>query len=73
MAITHLPRPFLPGFLTPFMNSKYTCLSLQMVGAGWGVTYELSGAEYGQWGKKEFLRMEEEARYVCISSFGFWS
>ena len=35
-----------------------------MVRAGWGVTYELSGAEYGKWGKEQFMKMEEEARFA---------
>jgi hypothetical protein len=34
-----------------------------MLKAGWVTTYEQAGAEYGEWGKDEFLRIEAEAKY----------
>ncbi|KIM89888.1 hypothetical protein PILCRDRAFT_53296, partial [Piloderma croceum F 1598] len=37
-------------------------LSLEMLKAGWVTTYEQAGAEYGEWGKDEFLRIEAEAK-----------
>ena len=33
-----------------------------MLRAGWATTYEQAGAEYGKWGKDEFLRIEAEAK-----------
>lgn len=33
-----------------------------MLRAGWAITYEQSGAEYGKWGKEEFLKLEAEAK-----------
>lgn len=38
-----------------------------MLKAGWAVTYEQSGAEYGKWGKEYFLALEEQAK--CVFSF----
>lgn len=37
-------------------------LSLEMLRAGWATTYEQAGAEYGEWGKDVFLRLEAEAK-----------
>jgi len=52
------PSPrILPGFLT---SSK--SLSLEMLRVGWVTIYEQAGAEYGYWGKDEFLRVEAEAK-----------
>lgn len=50
------PR-FLPGSFAYGKN-----LSLEMLKAGWVTTYEQAGAEYGKWGKEEFLRIENEAK-----------
>jgi len=40
-----------------------------MLKAGWVTTYEQAGAEYGQWGKDEFLRIEAEAK---AAQRGMW-
>lgn len=37
-----------------------------MLSAGYARTYEQSGAEYGRWGKEEFLQYEEAARSVVV-------
>lgn len=37
-----------------------------MLKSGWVTTYEQAGAEYGHWGKDEFLRVEAEAKLVLI-------
>jgi endonuclease YncB( thermonuclease family) len=41
-------------------------LSLEMLRAGWATTYEQSNAEYGPWGKEEFLRVEQEAKCALL-------
>jgi endonuclease YncB( thermonuclease family) len=51
----------LPGSLASGKN-----LSLEMLKAGWVTTYEQAGAEYGQLGKDEFLRVEAEAKYMLF-------
>lgn len=54
--VTLAPR-ILPGYLATGKP-----LSLEMLRAGWATTYEQTGAEYGSWGKDEFLRIENEAK-----------
>lgn len=41
-----------------------------MLKAGWVTTYEQAGAEYGSWGKEEFLRVESEAKCDIFNYFG---
>jgi hypothetical protein len=41
-----------------------------MLSAGYAVTYEQSGGEYGPWGKDKFLQYEEVARSVSLIAFG---
>lgn len=62
VALPHLPPRILP-------SSLFTgrCISLEMLRAGWVETYEQAGAEYGKWGKDEFLRIQAEAQYVELS------
>lgn len=55
--MVELPPRILPGSL---VHGK--CLSLEMLKAGWATIYEQAGAEYGKWGKDEFLRIEAEAK-----------
>ncbi|KAJ7844417.1 hypothetical protein B0H14DRAFT_2776886 [Mycena olivaceomarginata] len=50
-----------PRFL-PASWASGKSLSLEMLKAGWVTTYEQAGAEYGKWGKEEFLRVENEAK-----------
>jgi hypothetical protein len=67
VAVVEQKPLFLPGFLASGKS-----LSLEMLKAGWVTTYEQAGAEYGEWGKDEFLRVEAEAKYerfVSISLF----
>ncbi|KII90188.1 hypothetical protein PLICRDRAFT_108674 [Plicaturopsis crispa FD-325 SS-3] len=59
-----LPPRLLPGALVPGKS-----LSLEMLRAGWVTTYEQAGAEYGRWGKDEFLRIEGEAK---AAKRGMW-
>ncbi|THG95844.1 hypothetical protein EW026_g5880 [Hermanssonia centrifuga] len=40
-----------------------------MLRAGWVVTYEQAGAEYGKWSKDEFLRLQAEAQ---AAKKGMW-
>jgi endonuclease YncB( thermonuclease family) len=54
---------FLPGSIVSGKN-----LSLEMLKAGWVTTYEQAGAEYGDRGKDEFLRVEAEAKYAHFPS-----
>ncbi len=42
--------------------AKGKCLPIEMLRAGWVVTYEQAGAEYGKWSKDEFLRLQAEAQ-----------
>jgi hypothetical protein len=58
--VVQSPR-LLPGSLASGKS-----LSLEMLRAGWVTTYEQAGAEYGQWGKDEFLRLEAEAKSVVF-------
>ncbi|KAF5381914.1 hypothetical protein D9757_007538 [Collybiopsis confluens] len=46
-------RTFLPGS---------TNLALEMIKAGCATVYEQSGAEYGKWGKEEYLKAESDAK-----------
>lgn len=39
-----------------------------MLSAGYATTYEQSGAEYGPWGKQQFLQYEKAARLVILLS-----
>ncbi|PPQ83913.1 hypothetical protein CVT25_000658 [Psilocybe cyanescens] len=57
VAQVYLAPRILPGFLFHGKN-----VSAEMLKAGWGVTYEQAGAEYGKLGKSEFLRLEAEAK-----------
>ncbi|KAG1750368.1 uncharacterized protein EDB91DRAFT_1217039 [Suillus paluster] len=57
VSVVNLPPPFLPGWVT-----RGRSLSLEMLRAGTGLTYEQAGAEYGKYGKDKFLRVEAEAR-----------
>ncbi|KAG2051158.1 staphylococcal nuclease, partial [Suillus hirtellus] len=57
VSVVTLPPPFLPGWLTTGRS-----LALEMIRAGTGLTYEQAGAEYGKYGKDEFLRVEAQSR-----------
>lgn len=57
VAIPHMKPRVLPGFL-----ATGKCISLEMLRAGWAVTYEQTNAEYGKWGKDAFLALEAEAK-----------
>lgn len=59
VGLVQLPPLFLPGSIVSGKS-----LSLEMLRSGWSTTYEQAGAEYGKWGKDEFLRVEAEAKYV---------
>ncbi|KAA1467022.1 hypothetical protein DENSPDRAFT_831977 [Dentipellis sp. KUC8613] len=52
-----LPPRFLPSALVSGQP-----LALAMLRAGWVQVYEQAGAEYGRWGKEEFLRLQSEAQ-----------
>ena len=62
VALAYVPYPFVPALL-----SKGKCISLEMLKAGWAVTYEQIGAEYGPYSKEEFMAIQEEARLVSRS------
>ncbi|KAI0075237.1 staphylococcal nuclease [Panus rudis PR-1116 ss-1] len=55
---------FIPRFI-----SKGRPLSLEMVRAGWAVTYEQANAEYGGYPKEEYTRLEAEAQ---AAKRGMW-
>jgi hypothetical protein len=55
--VVTLAPPFLPGWLATGRS-----LALEMLRAGVCTTYEQAGAEYGKYGKDEFLRVEAGAR-----------
>lgn len=57
VAFAHVPRPFIPALLSKGKN-----VSTEMLRAGWAVTYEQAGAEYGTLGKDAFLAMQTEAQ-----------
>ncbi|KAJ6448882.1 nuclease [Mycena sanguinolenta] len=58
-----------PRFL-PASWASGKSLSLEMLRAGWVTIYEQAGAEYGKWGKEEFLRVENEAK---AARRGMWA
>lgn len=62
VAIVEQKPLLLPGTIVSGKN-----LSLEMLKAGWVTIYEQAGAEYGKWGKEEFLRVEAEAKYAQFS------
>lgn len=64
VSMVTLPPPFLPGWLITGRS-----LALEMIRAGTGLTYEQAGAEYGKYGKGEFLRAEAESR---VARRGMW-
>ncbi|OCH90073.1 nuclease [Obba rivulosa] len=66
VAFVHMKPWLLPGFLAPFTGRN---VSLDMLRAGWVEVYEQSGAEYGKWGKDEFLRLQAEAQ---VAQLGIW-
>ena len=53
----YLARRILPGF-----SIKGKCVSLELVRAGYAVTYEKEGGYYGKYGKAGFLRIEADAK-----------
>ncbi|KAH9477145.1 putative endonuclease lcl3 [Psilocybe cubensis] len=57
VAQVYLSPRILPGFLFHGKN-----VSAEMLKAGWAVTYQQAGAEYGHLGKDGFLRLENEAK-----------
>ncbi|KAF8917898.1 hypothetical protein CPB85DRAFT_1214547 [Mucidula mucida] len=65
VAVVVSPPRILPG---TFFSGKN--LSLEMLKAGWVTTYEQAGAEYGNWGKEEYLRVEMEAK---VARRGMWA
>ncbi|KAJ7914881.1 hypothetical protein B0H13DRAFT_2232044 [Mycena leptocephala] len=65
VSIVALPPRFLPGSWTSGKS-----LSLEMLKSGWVTTYEQAGAEYGKWGKEEFIRVENEAK---AARRGMWA
>ncbi|EMD32806.1 hypothetical protein CERSUDRAFT_143387 [Gelatoporia subvermispora B] len=66
VGFAHMKPRFLPGLLARFTGRN---VSLDMLRAGWVETYEQSGAEYGKWGKDEFLRLQTESQ---IAKRGIW-
>jgi endonuclease YncB( thermonuclease family) len=64
VSVVTLPPPFLPGWLITGRS-----LALEMIRAGTGLTYQQAGAEYGKYGKDEFLKAEAESR---VARRGMW-
>ncbi|KAF7312178.1 TNase-like domain-containing protein [Mycena indigotica] len=64
VAVVTLSPQFLPGSL--FYGKS---LPLEMLKAGWATTYEQAGAEYGKWGKAEYLKVENDAK---VKRIGMW-
>ena len=61
VAMTKVPRWFLPQFLTPRFGSS---LSIEMLRAGYAVVYDQANSAYGSLGKDAFDAAEEHARRV---------
>lgn len=59
--------PYLKPRLLPGWLAKGKCIPVEMLKAGWAMTYEQAGAEYGQWSKEDFLQMQSEAQSVTSS------
>ncbi|KAG2133784.1 SNase-domain-containing protein [Suillus bovinus] len=57
VSVVTLAPSLLPGWLITGRS-----LALEMIRAGTGLTYVQAGAEYGKYGKDEFLRVEAESR-----------
>ncbi|KAK7677835.1 hypothetical protein QCA50_019147 [Cerrena zonata] len=64
VAMPYLKPRLLPGWL-----AKGKCIPVEMLKAGWAMTYEQAGAEYGQWSKEDFLQMQSEAQ---AAKRGIW-
>ncbi|KAF5329709.1 hypothetical protein D9619_009157 [Psilocybe cf. subviscida] len=64
VAQVYLAPRILPSFLFYGKN-----LPTEMLKAGWAVTYEQAGAEYGRLGKEGYLRFEAQAK---ASRRGMW-
>jgi hypothetical protein len=62
VATVVLPQPVIP-----FLRNLGKPLALEMLRYGWATTYEQAGAEYGKWGKDEFIRIESVAKCVLPS------
>lgn len=64
LIISKVATVLISSRLLPGSFASGKSLPLEMLRAGWATTYEQSGAEYGKWGKVEFLRIESEAKYA---------
>jgi len=64
VAQVYLTPRILPSFLFHGKN-----LPAEMLKAGWAVTYEQAGAEYGKLGKEGYLRLEAQAK---VARRGMW-
>lgn len=53
----YLKPRFLPGSLV-----RGKCLSLEMIRQGWAETYTSMNAQYGRYGKDEFLQLQAKAQ-----------
>lgn len=58
--------PYLTPRLLPSWLAKGKCIPVEMLKAGWAMTYEQAGAEYGRWSKEDFLRIQAEAQSVTF-------
>ena len=61
--MVYLKPCFLPAFL-----ARGRCVPLEMLKAGWVVTYKEGGAQYGDFSLEEFVRVENEAKWVPRTS-----
>ncbi|KAI0798199.1 SNase-domain-containing protein [Abortiporus biennis] len=57
VALAYLKPRILPASIFKGKN-----LSVEMLQAGWATVYEQAGAEYGDYGKDEFLRIQADAQ-----------
>ena len=46
------------------LSIRRTNLSLEMLRAGWAITYDQSGGVYGREGKEKYMEVEAKAQYV---------
>lgn len=59
--------PYLKPRLLPNFLARGRCIPIEMLKAGWSVTYKEGGAQYGDYSVEQFVQLEQEAKCVLPS------
>lgn len=54
--------PYLKPRLLPNFLARGRCIPIEMLKAGWSVTYKEGGAQYGDYSVEQFVQLEQEAK-----------